>query len=93
MIRGTIAALLSLVLTTGSLTQLHNADPTRSIKRLDGSTIAPAEIDKTVTRLMSAAKVLGIGIAILNDGKVAYLKAYGVRDKEEKLPLTPNTVM
>ena len=42
---------------------------------------------------MSAARVPGIGIAILNNGKVAYLKAYGVRDKEEKLPLTPNTVM
>ncbi|MGO9124309.1 MAG: serine hydrolase, partial [Terriglobales bacterium] len=42
------------------------------IKRLDGSTIAPAEIDATVARLMQAAEVTGAGIAIFNDGKVAY---------------------
>jgi CubicO group peptidase (beta-lactamase class C family) len=52
------------------------------VKRLDGSTITAAEIDGTVTRLMKAAEVTGVGIAILNDGKIAYLKAYGFRDKE-----------
>src|SRR4030095_1783525 len=35
----------------------------------------------------------GVGIAIFNDGKVAYLKTYGVRDKEKNLPLTENSVM
>jgi CubicO group peptidase (beta-lactamase class C family) len=88
-----IAALLSLVLTTVSLTQMQGSKPAPDIKRLDGSAITPAEIDTTVTRLMRAARVPGIGIAILNDGKVAYLKAYGVRDKEKNLPLTPDSVM
>ena len=64
-----------------------------AIKRLDGSTITSAGIDATVTRLISAAKVTGIGLAILNDGKIAYLKGYGFRDKEKNLPLTPDTVM
>ena len=63
------------------------------IKRLDGRAIAPAEIDATVTRLMRAAEVTGAGIAILNDGKIAYLKSYGVRDKEKNLPLTEDSVM
>ena len=63
------------------------------IKRLDGSTISPAEIDATVTRLMRAAEVTGVGIAILNDGKLAYLKSYGFADKEKDLPLTENSVM
>jgi CubicO group peptidase (beta-lactamase class C family) len=64
-----------------------------TVKRLDGSTIAAAEIDATVTRLMKAAEVTGAGIAILNDGKIAYLKAYGFRDKEKNLPLTVDSVM
>jgi CubicO group peptidase (beta-lactamase class C family) len=93
MTRALIAVLLSVVFTTGSLTQLQSAQSTRSIRRLDDSAIAPAEIDQTVTRLMRAARVPGVGVAILNDGKVTYLKAYGVRDKEKNLPLTPKSVM
>jgi CubicO group peptidase (beta-lactamase class C family) len=64
-----------------------------SVKRLDGSTISAAEIDATVTRLMHAAKVTGAGIALFNERKVVYLKAYGFRDKEKALPLTPDSVM
>jgi CubicO group peptidase (beta-lactamase class C family) len=64
-----------------------------SIRRLDGSPITQAEIDRTVTRLMNAAEVTGLGLAIFNDGQVAYLKTYGWRDKEKHLPLTPNSVM
>jgi len=63
------------------------------IKRLDGSRIATAQIDATVTRLMTAAEVTGVSVAILNDGEVAYLKTYGVRDKEKNLPLTPDSIM
>jgi len=63
------------------------------IERLNGSTITLAEIDATVTRLMRAAEVTGAGIAIFNNGKVVYLKSYGVRDKEKNLPLTEDSVM
>jgi CubicO group peptidase (beta-lactamase class C family) len=63
------------------------------IKRLDASTIGPAEIDQTVSRLMNAAEVTGAGIALLNDNKIVYLKAYGFRDKEHSLPLTVDSVM
>ena len=63
------------------------------VKRLDGSTITPTEIDATVTRVMRAAEVPGAAIALFNDGNVAYLKTYGVRDKDNKLPLTPDSVM
>lgn len=63
------------------------------IKRLDGTTITPEEVDATVTRLMTAAEVTGVDIAILNGGKVAYMKSYGFRDKEKNLPLTPDSVM
>jgi len=64
-----------------------------TVTRLDGSKISAAEIDGTVTRLMKAAEVTGVEIAILNQGKIAYLKAYGVRDKDKNLPLTVDSVM
>jgi len=64
-----------------------------TVKRLDGSTITSGEIDGTVTRLMHAANVTGVGLAIFNQGKVSYLKTYGVRDKEKNLPLTEDSVM
>jgi len=64
-----------------------------AIARPDGSAIATAGIDATVTVLMHAARVTGAGIAIFHHGKIAYLKAYGLRDTEKGLPLTPDSVM
>jgi CubicO group peptidase (beta-lactamase class C family) len=63
------------------------------VKRLDGSSIKPDEIDETVTRLMKAAGVTGVGLAVFNEDKVAYLKAFGMRDKEKNLPLTVDSVV
>jgi len=42
---------------------------------------------------MAAAEVTGVGIAIFHNGKVAYLKAYGLRDAEKKLLLTADSIM
>jgi len=64
-----------------------------TVTRLDGSTISAAEIDSTVARLTNAAEVTGAGIAVFNHGRIAYLKAYGFRDKEKNLPLTVDSVM
>ncbi|MCU1260205.1 MAG: beta-lactamase, partial [Bryobacterales bacterium] len=72
---------------------LLHAAPESFVKRLDGSTIPSLEIDGTVSRLMSAAEVTGVGIAIFNGGKLAYLKSFGFRDREKSLPLTRDSVM
>lgn len=70
------------------------ASPDRSkLKRLDGSTISAVEIETTVIRLMSAARVTGLSIAIINDSEVAYVKSFGFRNKAAKQPLTEHTVM
>ena len=54
--------------------------------------ISAAQVDATVTKLMKAAEVPGLGLAIINDGRVVYLKAYGYRDTATKQPLTPNSI-
>ena len=89
-----IAALVSSLVVAAITATIAVDWPQSSIvKRLDGSTISAAEIDSAVTRLMRAAKVTELGIAILNDQKVVYLKTYGYRDKEKALQLTPDSVM
>ena len=65
----------------------------KGLRRLDGSQIAPQEIDGRVLTLMKAADVTGVALAILNAGQISYIKAYGFRDTGRKLPLTPNSVM
>lgn len=82
-----IAALIT------SVSSVARGQQAQEVKRLDGSTIQPSEIDDTVTKLMKAAEVPGLGLALFNGGKIAYLKAYGVRDKENNLPLTVDSVM
>src|SRR3569832_729593 len=64
-----------------------------TFRRLDGSTLSAAEIERMVGELMTAAHVPGIAIALINDGRVVYVHAYGQRDVEQKLPLEADTVM
>src|SRR5579863_317390 len=63
------------------------------VKRPDGSAIEASRIDQTVGQLRLAAHVTGAGIAVFHGGRIEYLKAYGFRDTEKGLPLTPDSVM
>jgi CubicO group peptidase (beta-lactamase class C family) len=85
--------LLGIAVFASGVFSLGQDKQAQEIKRLDGSTIKPVEIDDTVTKLMQAAEVPGLGLALFNGGKIAYLKTYGVRDKEKNLPLTVDSVM
>ena len=83
----TIIILLSFMLPISTFAQ------NIQLKRLDGSRISTSEVDQTVTRLMREAHVTGLSLAILNDNKIAYVKSFGLRNKEAHLPLTENSVM
>jgi CubicO group peptidase (beta-lactamase class C family) len=69
-----------------------HAQPSK-VTRLDGVKITAAQIDADVTKAMKDAQVIGAGIAIFNEGQISYLRAYGFRDTEKHLPLTPDSVM
>ena len=62
------------------------------LHRLDGSPLAPAAADSTVVRLMRAGEVPGVSLALLDGGRIAWQRAYGVRDTSGA-PLTPASVM
>ena len=63
------------------------------LRRLDGSTISAHEVDSAVKRLIKAANVTGIAVAVVNDDKLVYAKGFGYRDAEKKRPLNEDTVM
>ncbi len=90
--RKMIRSFLSLALTLGA-GLLPAVAQQAAIIRLDGSKITPSEIDTTVNRLMQTAEITGAGIAVFTDGKITFMKTYGVRDKGKGLQLTPDSVM
>lgn len=63
------------------------------LRRLDRTTISGKEVDAAVKRLIQAANVTGIAIAVLNDDKLVYAKGFGYRDAEKRRPLDEKTVM
>jgi CubicO group peptidase (beta-lactamase class C family) len=63
------------------------------IARLDGTAITPIEIDVAVAQAMKRWNVPGVGLAVINSGKLVYQKAYGYREVEHKEALTVNTSM
>ena len=54
---------------------------------------ATAAIDAEAVRLMAREDVKGMALAVIEDGDVAYVTAYGHRNVEQGLPLETNTVM
>lgn len=64
-----------------------------AITRPDGGKLTPAQIDSTVNRLIQAAHVTGAGVALFHRGEIVYFNAYGLRDTEKGLPLTPDSAM
>ncbi|MGY3088712.1 CubicO group peptidase (beta-lactamase class C family) [Hymenobacter sp. UYAg731] len=80
---------LALALTTAPA-QAQKAPPFHT---LDGRTLRPADIDRTVQQLMDSARVPGLAVALLEGNKVRYLHTYGYRNLETKAPLEPQTAM
>lgn len=52
-----------------------------------------AAINSETARLMAREDVKGMALAVINDGEVAYVAAYGHRNVERELPLETNTIM
>ncbi|MDQ3111356.1 MAG: beta-lactamase family protein [Bacteroidota bacterium] len=63
------------------------------IKKIDGGRISTDEIDNIITQLMDTAHVQGLCVAILNDNKTVYTKAYGFKNKKLNQLLDTSTVL
>jgi CubicO group peptidase (beta-lactamase class C family) len=61
--------------------------------RLDGSAQSAESIDLIVGELMNVREVPGLGVALIQDGRVRFARTYGLRQLEPPLPLELDTVM
>jgi CubicO group peptidase (beta-lactamase class C family) len=64
-----------------------------SLVQVGRHTIPVTELDSKVSQLMNAAHVTGLGLAVLHEGKIVYLKAHGVRDRKDGARLTEHSSM
>lgn len=58
-----------------------------------GGALSGHALDQRVEALMRAARIPGLALAVIEDGRVVHLKAYGSRDVARRLPLTTDTIM
>ncbi|MCR4397249.1 MAG: beta-lactamase family protein, partial [Candidatus Saccharicenans sp.] len=50
-------------------------------------------MDEVINKAMADLKVPGLALAVVKDKEVIFLKGYGFRDVENKLPMTPDTLL
>jgi CubicO group peptidase (beta-lactamase class C family) len=77
----------------GLVLPLSAGGAAQAVRTLDGHALDFKAIDERVQTLMSANRVVGLAVALIRDGQVAYVRAYGRRNVEDDLPLTPDTIM
>lgn len=51
------------------------------------------EIDAEVQRLMAREQVVGMAVAVIDDGEIVYVNTFGYANREEQRPLQRDTVM
>ncbi len=66
--------------------------PRHAVAPAADATRALADIDKVVAASMAKFGSPGAAVGVIKDGKVVFEKAYGLRNVEEKLPVTPDTL-
>lgn len=70
------------ILITGCAASPHKSHPVDAVA-----------IDAVAKRLMKRENVQGLALAVIEDGKVVHVAAFGKRNVERNLPLTTDTIM
>jgi serine-type D-Ala-D-Ala carboxypeptidase/endopeptidase len=65
----------------------------QTIKRINRSKITVDSLNSKIEYLMKAANVSGVAISIFNDNKPKFTKTYGLRNIQQKEPLTENSIL
>jgi len=77
------AAVLSILLTASASAQ--------TLHRLDGTTLSPQQAQAIAEAELARDQVTGAELALLHNGRTVWTYAYGLRDVEHHLPMTPDT--
>ena len=73
------------------LAQSTGDAPAERIRRLDGSTITVRRADSIARKALSESRVTGAQIALVDQGKLVWSAAYGLRRREPELPMDVHT--
>ena len=65
----------------------------QSIKRLDNTQISPDSLMHRVQQLMKQANVSGLGLAVFNQNKPVFVKAFGLANVPRHQPLSDSSVL
>jgi CubicO group peptidase (beta-lactamase class C family) len=69
-----------------------DAQSPATLRRLDGSTFSHRAADSMARALVSKHNVTGMQVAVVNDGRIAWSAAYGVRQKSPDLPMERQSI-
>ena len=64
-----------------------------TIRGFNGKPVTAERIDGEAKRMMANAKVQGLAMAVIDDGKVVFVRSWGRRNVEKNLPLQTDTIM
>ncbi len=67
--------------------------PQRAFNTLDNRRLTESGVDRRIGQLMAVNQVTGLGVAVIRQGKIVFIKSYGYASREDKAPLTPGTIM
>lgn len=81
------------VLTACMVLLMGAAQADTAIRGFDGKPVSAEHIDREARRLMAEARVHGLAMAVIDDGKVVFVRSWGRRDVEKNLPLQTDTIM
>ncbi|KFF17830.1 serine hydrolase domain-containing protein [Chryseobacterium sp. JM1] len=65
----------------------------QTIRKIDGTTVTPSQVDLIVKKLMDTAHIQGLNLAVLNNNKTVFIKSYGFRNKPEKALMDTATIV
>ena len=92
-----LLVLLSISLILSCSEKASNSDSfDPKISEVESNLSSPVYIEGdstwTIEARMKHYGVPGVSIAVINEGEIAWLKSYGIMDKESKIPVTENTL-
>lgn len=88
MVRATTFLAVPLLFSVSTL----SAQPSGTVRRLDGRTVAHAAADSIARSLVATHRVTGMQVAVVNDGRITWSAAYGLRQKNPDLPMERHSI-
>ena len=69
-----------------------DAQPAATLRRLDGRRLPHATADSIARALVSQHGITGMQVAVVNDGRIAWSAAYGLRRKDPDAPMERQSI-